>query len=59
MFQDEPAILQEQISEVKLHRYNQEYLYPKFNGYRDKGERRFQEWAPLYVYWLPNTRSNV
>jgi len=43
MFQDEPAILQEQVSKVKLHRYNQEYLYLKFNGYGNKGVRRFQE----------------
>jgi hypothetical protein len=43
MFQDEPAILQEQVSVVKLHRYNQKYLYPKFKGYGDKGKRRFQE----------------
>jgi len=59
MFQDEPAILQEQVSKVKLHRYNQEYLYLKFNGYGNKGVRRFQEWALLYVYWLSNTRNNV
>ena len=42
-FRVKPAIFQEQVSDVKLQRYNKEYLYAKFNGHGDKGERRFQE----------------
>jgi hypothetical protein len=35
MFQEESAILQENILYVKLYQYNQKYLYLKLKGYGD------------------------
>lgn len=35
MFQEEYATLREKIPYVTLHRYNQKYLFPQSNGWRD------------------------
>ena len=35
----ECARLGENVPYVKVHRYNPKHLYPKLNGYGDKGER--------------------
>ena len=35
--QEECAILRESVPYVKLYRYNPKHLYPKLNGYGDKG----------------------
>jgi len=43
MFQEESAVLRENVSDVKLHRYDQTYLHPKLNGYGDTCEIRCKE----------------
>lgn len=43
------AVFQENVSWLKVHWYNQKYLYPKFTGYRDNDERSFKEWELLYI----------
>jgi len=43
MFEEESAIIGENIPYVKLHRYNPNYSYWKLKGYRDNGERSFGE----------------
>ena len=35
----ECARLQENVPQVKVHRFNQKHLYSKLNGYGDNGER--------------------
>lgn len=37
MFQEESATIRENASLVNLHRYNLIHLYPKMNGYGDRG----------------------
>ena len=37
--QEECEILRESVPYVKLYRYNPKHLYPKLNGYGDKGQR--------------------
>jgi len=37
--QEECARLRENVSYVKVHRYNPKHLYPKLNGYGDNGQR--------------------
>lgn len=54
IFQGESTIVQENVPCRKLYWYNQEHLYPKLNSYTDNGERSFQEWKLLYIYWLRN-----
>ena len=54
MFQEESAVLRENVSDVKLHRYDQTYLHPKLNGYGDTCEIRCKEWDLLYICILPN-----
>ena len=39
--QEECARLGESVSYVKLYRYNPKHLYPKLNGYGDKGQRSY------------------
>jgi len=54
MFQEESAVLRENVSRVKLHRYDETYLHPMLNGYGDTWEIICKEWDLLYVYILPN-----
>ena len=37
--QEECARLRENVSYVKIHRYNPKHLYPKLNSYGDNGQR--------------------
>ena len=37
--QEECARLRESVPYVKVYRYNPKHLYPKLNGYGDKGQR--------------------
>jgi len=37
MFDEESAVLRENVPYVKLHRYNQKYPYPNFNSYVNNG----------------------
>ena len=39
VFRGECARLRENVPYVKVHRYDQKHLYPKFNSYEDNGER--------------------
>ena len=43
MSQEEWTKLRESVPYVKLYRYNPKHLYPKLNGYGDKGYRKV--WA--------------
>jgi hypothetical protein len=54
VFQEESAVLRKNVLYVKLHRYNQENLYPKLLRCCDNGEINFKELVPLNVYVLPN-----
>ena len=38
--QEECARLRESVPYVKVYRYNPKHLYPKLNGYGDKGQRK-------------------
>jgi hypothetical protein len=38
MFQEESAILRQKVSQVKLHRNNQKYLYPNFEVRKGNGK---------------------
>jgi hypothetical protein len=38
--QEECARLRENISYIKVHRYNPKHLYPKLNGYWDNGQKK-------------------
>jgi hypothetical protein len=49
------SLHQENILYVNLYQYNQTYLYPKLNGYRNNDEIIFKEGIQLYIYCLPNT----
>jgi hypothetical protein len=40
---------------IKLHRYDQKYLYPKLHGYEGNGKVSFKEWKFLHIYLLINT----
>ena len=53
--QEECARLQENVSNVKVHRYNPKHLYPKLNGYGDNCQRSLKVWQLLHTYWLPNS----
>ena len=53
--QEECARLREGVPYVKLYRYNPKHLCPKWNGYRDNGQRNLKLWQLLHTYWLPNT----
>jgi hypothetical protein len=50
----ESAILWENVTWVKLQRYDWKYLYPNLDDYRDNSEASFKECKLLYTYWLPN-----
>jgi len=56
--QEECARLQESVPYVKLYLYNPKHLYPKLNGYGDKGQRSLKLWQLLLTYLLPNTYWN-
>jgi len=53
--QEECARVQENVSNVKVHRYNPKHLYPKLNVYGDNGQRSLKVWQLLHTYWLPNS----
>ena len=50
VFQEEFAILRENVSSGKLRQYNRRYLYPKMNGYGGNDETSFKERELIYVY---------
>jgi len=54
MFQEESAILWNSIPQLKFHRYNKNYLYPKLNNYRNNDKIWLEEWQLLQIYWLWN-----
>jgi hypothetical protein len=53
--QEECARFRENVSYVKVYRYNPKHLYPKLNGYGDNDQRSLKLWQLLHTYWLPNT----
>jgi len=52
MYQEESAIIWENMTLVNLHQYNKTYLYPELNDYGDNGKINFQEWELLYIYFI-------
>jgi len=51
LFEEESSILRENVLEVKLHQFNQGYLYPKLNCYIDYDARKmlFYSYLPFHV----------
>ena len=42
VYQEESTLHRENVSYVKLYRYNNKYLYPKLHGYGENGEINFE-----------------
>jgi hypothetical protein len=45
--------LQESVPCVKIYRYNPKHLYPKLNGYGDKGQRKVWSTSGFHTLYLP------
>ena len=51
--QEEWTKLRESVPYVKLYRYNPKHLYPKLNGYGDKGQRKVWSFCgSTYCTWF-------
>ena len=50
---EECAKLREGVPYVKVYRYNPKYLWPKLNGYGDKGQRKVWSFCgSTYCTWF-------
>jgi len=56
--QEECARLREGVPHAKIYRYNPKHVCPKWNVYRDNGQRSLKRWQLLLTYWLQNTYWN-
>jgi hypothetical protein len=45
--------LRESVPYVKIYRYNPKHLYPKLNGYGDKGQRKVWSTSGFHRLYLP------
>jgi len=51
--QEEWTKLRESVPYVKIYRYNPKHLYPKLNGYGDKGQRKVWSFCgSTYCTWF-------